>query len=128
MTRKLSLHTHIYGENHYRGNNAKPVEEEPETLNRVQAILDSPSYRLAAQDADFLDRDKTRGVRLQIDYLKTELLLEQHGVEHTIVVFGSTRIRESLASNHRVEEFLAELTADPGNVVLERQLEVAKRV
>ena len=34
------------------------------------------------------------GVRLEIDYLKAELELKRRGVEHTIVVFGGTRVRE----------------------------------
>ena len=42
-------------------------------MQRVQAILNSPSYRRADTDIDFLARDGVRGVRLQIDYLKPEL-------------------------------------------------------
>lgn len=36
-----------------------------------------------------------RAERLAAGYLKTELVLRDHGIQHTIVVFGSTRIRES---------------------------------
>jgi hypothetical protein len=53
----------------------KATEEDPEALQRVQAILDSPSYRRADNDIDFLARDGVRGVRLELDYLKPELLL-----------------------------------------------------
>jgi hypothetical protein len=56
--------------------------------------LESASYRKADEDLDFLNRYDLRGVRLQIDYLKAELSLEQHSIRHTIVVFGGTRIRE----------------------------------
>ena len=66
-------------------NSEKTVDE------RVQAILDSPGYRQADQDIDFLNQDVTRGVRLQIDYLKAECLLQDAGIEHAIVVFGSAR-------------------------------------
>ncbi len=69
----------------------KPIEEDPEALIRVRAILDSPSYRRADSDIDFLDKDGVRGVRLEIDYLKAELLLEEHQIRQTIVVFGGTR-------------------------------------
>ena len=58
----------------------------------MQTLLASPSYRQADEDVDFLNRDETRAVRLQIDYFKPELLLEQHEIRHTVVVFGSTRI------------------------------------
>ena len=67
----------------------KPPQEDPDALRRIEAILQSPSYRLAEQDADLLGRDEARGLRLQLEYLKPELLLEAHGIDHTIVVFGS---------------------------------------
>ena len=70
----------------------KAVEEDPEAMQRVQAILKSPSYRPADTDTGFLAEDDLRGVRLQIDYLKPELLLRDHEIEQSIVVFGSTRI------------------------------------
>jgi uncharacterized protein (TIGR00730 family) len=106
----------------------KPREEDPEAMQRVQTILRSPSYRLADQDVDFLNEDDTRGVRLQIDYFKAEQLLEQHGIEHTIVVFGSTRIRESESSKRKIDEIHAELESDPESEYFQRKLEVAKRI
>jgi hypothetical protein len=54
----------------------KATEEDPDALRRVQAILDSPSYRRSDADIDFLAEDGLRGVRLQLDYLKPELQLE----------------------------------------------------
>ena len=53
---------------------------------------------------DFLDGDDARGVRLQLDYLKPDRLLKAHGVQHTIVVFGSTRIVEPAAAKLKVEQ------------------------
>jgi uncharacterized protein (TIGR00730 family) len=35
-----------------------------------------------------------RSVRLQLEYLEPELAFARRGIEHTIVVFGSTRLRE----------------------------------
>ena len=106
----------------------KPDHEDPRAPRQVQAILDSPSYRQADQDVDFLNRDDTRGLRLQLDYLKPELLLQQHGIGHTIVVFGSTRIAEPRAAQHRVDELAAALAADPDNAALQRQRAIAGRV
>ncbi len=106
----------------------KPADEDPDAPRRVQAILDSPTYRPADRDVEFLDLDATRGVRLQIDYLKPELLLDRYGVEHTIVVFGSTRIREPVAAQRRIEELLVRLRDDPGDAELERRLAIAERL
>jgi uncharacterized protein (TIGR00730 family) len=106
----------------------KPSEEDPDAPSRIQAILNSPSYRQADQDVGFLNLDETRGVRLQIDYLKPEMLLEQHDIRHTIVVFGSTRIHEPAAAQRRVAALRATLDADPNNVDLQRRLAVAQRI
>jgi uncharacterized protein (TIGR00730 family) len=52
----------------------------------------SPSYRLAYADQEFLLRDELRPVRLQLELLKPEILLAEHRIDTTIVVFGSARI------------------------------------
>src|SRR6476646_7938136 len=81
----------------------KPSEEDPHAPARVQAILESRSYRRADADLDFLARDSMRGVRLQIDYFKPEMLLEEHRMRQTIVVFGSTRICEPAVACRKVD-------------------------
>lgn len=106
----------------------KSSQEDPDAPQRIQAILASPSYRQADQDVGFLNLDQTRGVRLQIDYQKPELLLEQHGIQHTIVVFGSTRIHEPAAAQLRVDTLRTQLGANPGNPELQRRLAVAERI
>ncbi|MBW8755704.1 MAG: TIGR00730 family Rossman fold protein [Sphingomonadales bacterium] len=52
----------------------------------------SPSYRLAFRDTDFLLREELRPVRFQLELLKPEMLLEEAGVGSTLVVYGSARI------------------------------------
>ena len=52
----------------------------------------SASYRLPVEDHDFLHRDELRGIRLQLEYDKPEILLREWGVRSTIIVFGSARI------------------------------------
>ncbi len=106
----------------------KPSEEDPQAPARVEAILTSPSYRRADADLAFLAQDNMRGVRLQIDYLKPELLLEAHCIRHTIVIFGSTRICEPAAAQCKVDVLKSALAADTGNKDLARRLAIAERV
>ena len=106
----------------------KPAVDDPQAPERLRELLASPSYRQADRDLDFLDSEETRGVRLQIDYLKAETELRRRGVEHTIVVFGSTRIREPVAAARRVDEIGAQLTATPDDSELVRQLGIARRL
>lgn len=49
------------------------------------------SYRFAFDDQAFLARRETLGLRFQLELLKPDILLHEHGIEHTITVFGSTR-------------------------------------
>src|SRR3974390_1492046 len=72
----------------------KSPDEDPDALSRLRTILASASYLLAEQDLAFLARDEARGVRLQLEYLKPETLLQEHAIRDTVVVYGSTRISE----------------------------------
>lgn len=106
----------------------KPVEEDPDAPQRVRAILESPSYRPADQDVDFLQRDDTRALRLQLDYLKAERLLEEHGIHHTIVVLGSTRIVEPAAAYRRAVALRTATAQTPDNPEVAGQLRSADRI
>jgi uncharacterized protein (TIGR00730 family) len=106
----------------------KPIEDDPEAQQRIKAIMESPSYRQADRDVDFLNRDDIRGLRLQVDYLKPELLMEQHSIRHTIVVFGGTRIRERAAVERDIEALRVALATDPSNTNLTRRLKIAERL
>lgn len=91
-------------------------------------MISGASYRRADRDADFLESDELRGVRLELDYLKTELLLRRHGVEKTIVVFGSTRIVEPAEAERRVKELKQALARQPADNGLCARLAVAERL
>ena len=106
----------------------KPVEEDPEALARVQAILNAPTYRMAEEDPDFVRLDAVRGLRLEMEYLKPELMLREHGIRHTIVVFGSTRISEPAAARRTVEILRAALATELNDADLSRRLAIAERI
>jgi uncharacterized protein (TIGR00730 family) len=59
------------------------------------AALNSPSYRLAALDRDFLLGDSMRGARFLLEYSKVEETLRRENIRSTIVAFGSARVREN---------------------------------
>src|SRR4030043_1316533 len=99
---------------------ARPAElciPSPQTL--------SPSYRLAYRDHDFLLRDELRPVRLQLELLKPELILKEHGIESTIVIFGSTRIPEPKVANEHLAETEAAASKYPTDGCLERKARIA---
>jgi uncharacterized protein (TIGR00730 family) len=104
-----------------------PVED-PQAPARIAAIMQSPGYRLAEQDVDFLGSDAMRGVRLLLEYLKPELLFEKHAIAHTIVVFGSTRICEPESARRNYETLRAALAGKPDDAELARRVAVAERI
>ena len=106
----------------------KPAEEDPGAPERVAAILASPTYRSPDDDPEFLARGEVRGVRLQLDYLKAEKLLEEKGIHHTVVIFGSTRISEPAAAAKRVAECEAAHAAAPNDAEIARRLAIARRI
>jgi uncharacterized protein (TIGR00730 family) len=104
------------------------AKDDGDARSRVKAILDSPSYRLASEDGEFLSSDSTRGLRLQMDYLKPELLLRANKVERTIVVFGGSRICDPEEARSRLEVLRESLTDGDGNAADRRRIETAERV
>ena len=60
--------------------------------------LEPDAARLAFADPEFLLRRETRGIRFQLELLKPDLEQQAHGIENTIVVFGSARLRDDATS------------------------------
>jgi uncharacterized protein (TIGR00730 family) len=82
----------------------------------------SPSYRLAFRDTDFLLREELRPVRFQLELLKPEMLLEEAGVGSTLVVYGSARI----PSPEHIDAVRATATTPERQAVVERLIEKSK--
>ncbi|WP_407491826.1 TIGR00730 family Rossman fold protein [Pseudooceanicola sp. MF1-13] len=70
----------------------------------------APAYRLAFADDDFLCRDELRPVRLQLELLKPQMVMDERGIESTVVLFGGARIPEPAKKDTARTETLAELT------------------
>ena len=80
------------------------------------------SYKFAFNDEAFLSRRETIGIRFELELLKPEILLKEHGIDHTITVFGSTRF----VSREKAESLVSEAktpqeTADAKKALLHSQ-------
>ena len=73
-------------------NNAQTITDflglEPHQISEESS---DESYKFAFDDEAFLARRETIGIRFELELLKPEILLNEHGIDHTITVFGSTR-------------------------------------
>lgn len=98
----------------------------------VRAIEQSPSYRLAYEDAEFLANDEQRALRLQLELLKPERYLQASNVRSTIVVFGSARLLPEAQARTQLARLEACTDARPGIAAeisrARRQLELSRYV
>ena len=75
--------------------NFPSAEEEASAAPLQPSLYDGPesAYRLAFTDTAFLLREELRPVRMQLELLKPELVQQELGIESTIVIFGSARVK-----------------------------------
>jgi len=106
----------------------KLLEEDASSHKRVKKLLKSQSYIIAEQDESFLMARDTLGVRLELDYQKAELLLQKHGVKHTIVVFGSARTLEPMTAKKQLDLAIKKLERDPHSKVYKQDVKKAKKI
>ena len=74
-----------------------PFRDSNEDIAATRRLPDTPqtrapAYRLAFADRDFMTREELRPVRLQLELLKPQMIMDERGIRSTIVVMGSARI------------------------------------
>ncbi|MBL0420335.1 TIGR00730 family Rossman fold protein [Ramlibacter sp. AW1] len=84
--------------------------------------LTPEASRLAFADPEFLLRRETRGIRFQLELLKPDLGQIEHGIENTIVVFGSARFR----SQEEADALLAAAEAGGDETTIRRARTLAR--
>ena len=99
------------------------AKESDEAVARIEG---QGSYKLAFADNEFLLRDDLRAVRLQLEYLKPQLIMEQHNIDATIVVFGSARFLPPEQASHDLRIAEAELAKKPNDDRLQGQVKRAQ--
>ena len=94
---------------------------------RLRAILDSPTYRLAYEDIDLLGQEELRPLRLQLELLKPERILHEQGIHSTVVVFGSARVSDAETATARLDALEQQARTTPQNSKLTQELSRARR-
>jgi uncharacterized protein (TIGR00730 family) len=95
-------------------NNAQTITDflslEP---HQISEETSEESSKFAFDDEAFLARRETIGIRFELELLKPEILLNEHGIDHTITVFGSTRFvsREKALEMEKNAQTVAEKAA-----------------
>lgn len=104
------------------------TEEEWAELAVELPQTQSPSYRLAFADSDFLLRKSLRPIRLQLELLKPELALSDERIESTIVVFGSARITEPGEAKQKLSLAKRALQEKPNDIDLQQKVAIAEKL
>ena len=84
---------------------AAAVKETPDTPQTR-----APAYRLAFTDREFLLREELRPVRLQLELLKPQMILDERGIASTVVLFGGARIPDPAHKGRARSKALADLS------------------
>lgn len=92
-----------------------PLRDSHQDREAANQTPDTPqtrarAYKLAYDDLDFMCRDELRPVRLQLELLKPELMMQEYGVESTVVLFGGARIPEPAKKDGARTQTLADLS------------------
>ena len=99
----------------------------PEQAN-LDAILNSPTYRIAHEDQDLLNSNDMRGVRMLLEITKPDLQLETAGIESTIIVFGGARIVDKDTAAAKLAQAEQRLSENPDSSSLKRALTHAQHL
>lgn len=102
----------------------KPAEDLDE---RLRAIRESPTYRLAYEDIELLGQDELQPLRLQLELLKPERILHEQGIRSTVVVFGSARVSDAETAEARLGVLERQALVTPEDVGLRQELARANR-
>jgi hypothetical protein len=81
----------------------------------------------AYEDTGFLNSDHCRAVRLQLEWLKPETVMDERRISSTIVLFGSARTLPPEQARKRLLNARAELQAKPASATAQKNLRVAER-
>ena len=90
----------------------RSLSEDLAPLNAPDAVRDTvtadallpDAYRLAFADPEFMARREVRGIRFQLELLKPDLGQQAHGIEHTVVVYGSARFVDADTAQARLAQ------------------------
>ncbi len=116
-----------------RNGNGKKTKHRIGPLSEVGEALedhpcgDSPSYRLAWLDEDYIRLPELRGVRLMMEYHKPDRALRMAGIRRCIVVFGSARTLPEEVALKRVAAARRALKENPDDGERKQALKLAER-
>jgi uncharacterized protein (TIGR00730 family) len=85
-----------------------------------------PAPLKAYEDIGFLKSDACRTARLQLEFLKPEVAMQEQRIESTIVLFGSARLLPPEVASAELASAEKAAAAEPGSATAAERLRVAR--
>lgn len=89
-------------------------------------ITEGSTYAKAYSDTAFMARRELRPVRLQLELLKPDIILREHGIKSTVVVFGSARIKSPETARAELSQCRRRLKTHPKSRIWKRKFKEAQ--
>jgi len=96
--------------------------------DRLNEIINHHSYELAYFDREYISREDLRPLRLELELLKPEMLLEEANIQSTVVVFGGTQVVPGDVADERIAKAESVLKASPNDENAKREMAIANQV
>ncbi len=96
--------------------------------SNLDHILKSSSYKLAHTDNELLESDALHSLRLMLEFKKPDLILDEHHINSTIVVFGGTQVVEHCEAERRLKDAQEKLEENPLEPSCQRNLQRQQRL
>ncbi len=107
---------------------ARKTQNNRERQKLQRALENSPAYRVAYEDTEFLNQDEQRPVRLLLELQKPEIRLLEHNIQSTIVVFGSARTLPPDRAQNQLDDLLKKQKGrEKGDRTLDARISRARR-
>ena len=100
----------------------------PNEQERLKEIMEHPSYKVAYKDLDFIASEDLRPVRLHLELLKPEKMMEEAGIQSSVVVFGGTQVASKEQADELVAAATAKIAANADDAEAQRELVRANNV
>jgi uncharacterized protein (TIGR00730 family) len=106
------------------------IREEISQIEKEEQIfnLAKSHYTLAFIDQNFLLREELRSMRVEMELLRTELVLQDHQIKDTVVFFGSARMPDQTYAEEIMRQAEQAFAQDPKSPELKRQYRIAKNI
>lgn len=94
-----------------------------ESLRSIAASASLKAY----EDLQFLKSDHCRSIRLQLEYLKPDVIMDKYQIESTIVIFGSARTLSPEVAEQQLVDARESLAGSPSDSSLQAAVKRAEQ-